>query len=699
MSRASKRLDVVWAFGDDGPEMAKIWYKHTYGPDQTARYDAEIHTMRGVDLSMFKRNVQDVYNQFLQRNPGVSPEEIVHPHAARIVRHAGNFHAFLNNNDLGEKWTKAWYEKGLSRFNDSDFAAGDLQGPIKAFYNKYFYAERRDGRRWVRMARAPASGLSELATAYQNSTNRREFLRSHAVRVDKDAFERQAIPKFPRTAKAEYRWVLEGEPTATVGREAGASKARHLAREFRRKELRDEYDRAYRRGGTNLYSDITSLYAFKVSTYLTKAFRFAPSIGVAISDDYLDSDVGAYPRARDDVYRSGNQMFMKHPVSGQAQDINDYLEELARAGPDANNCYNTNKVRGRKCQNYINNCLVQDNVNVFADDNCVRVYNKPELFQNLTAEHVRGTHPEMALRILYNLRFEAKEVYDSVAKRNLLKVEDYDGWAKRLMSGDLRDRDGRKLPTGPGGSDHGSATAIHGNPALKSYLQKLTEHINANPAILNQDYSGATASAVSSLYTSTHEYGLKPKINFAIPKRVDLSDVVARLRFANNRIRLGFNNRMGPFGLLLTSSQVGGRLLKNTLLDQFKSHCSSAKTLRQIYDAHVETLKRQRKDLASSTSQKINALFAQLERSETKLMNVINYIEKYSALVGDKGDVSQKTVGFDALKDAVDKANYLIDKKERRELNIVSILDSILTHIRKDDPSKVVGTVPLPGRL
>lgn len=108
-------------------------------------------------------------------------------------------------------------------------------------------------------------------------------------------------------------------------------------------------------------------------------------------------------------------------------------------------------------------------------EKCISEYDNKG-FDNQSKKEIENIHPLVALRILQKFGFKQKEIYDSVAKKNLLKIETVDDWFDNFMKKQFTESQMKNILE----SDR--------NKYVINYLNKLVHHVNSNPSLLNDGH-------------------------------------------------------------------------------------------------------------------------------------------------------------------------------------------------------------------
>ncbi len=330
-----------------------------------------------------------------------------------------------------------------------------------------------------------------------------------------------------------------------------------------------------------------------------------------------------------------------------------------------NNCMTTavKDADGLTCTNYINDCLTGRNIDACRD------YFNSENFWDATQEEVQNMLPSIAVDTLSKFGFGQSMVYDETAKRELLKVDSVQSWLAGLDSVT---------------NDAATKQSIRNNTKLKGYLENLVTLVNRNPAILNQNYTGASNESRPwnpnrFSYTQLSKFGLKARHPVPITSQRDVEFVASAINREN--IRLGLRLGVPLFGLPVTVNLVGGgNMVQETAVDKLNDTDKYTSTLfKNMFEYYTDKLKTNNKDISSKDRAKINELIKDLGKKEKQLYEVMGFIEKYSILVSLFGnEQSEQVVSVDDMQKAVNARKSIFTKKVKRENDLVSVLRTLV---------------------
>ena len=143
-------------------------------------------------------------------------------------------------------------------------------------------------------------------------------------------------------------------------------------------------------------------------------------------------------------------------------------------------CYSTglNFENENNCELYMAECLLSKDPNDVT--HCINFWKHRDIFQ-VTKDEILKMHPTVARATLAKFGFREHLVYDPIAKRNIKKIESVEHWIKDQLNKKFKNKviDGKSV-----------AETIQENDILLNYLRMLTEYVNSNPKILNENIYG-----------------------------------------------------------------------------------------------------------------------------------------------------------------------------------------------------------------
>ena len=162
-----------------------------------------------------------------------------------------------------------------------------------------------------------------------------------------------------------------------------------------------------------------------------------------------------------------------------------------------NKCYGTGVNAGDadKCNEYVLNCLVKNDAAGLEE--CLKKFSGDKDFFKVAEKEILSIHPLLAYRTLQRFGFRSRN-----GEGGLKEVEDVYSWLDGVVK--------EKIATGGNTKDYWDT--IQKNQTLVDYLNLVSQYVNANPGILNQQYEGAPISMKVRQSDYAKRLGLKPRI-------------------------------------------------------------------------------------------------------------------------------------------------------------------------------------------
>jgi hypothetical protein len=372
------------------------------------------------------------------------------------------------------------------------------------------------------------------------------------------------------------------------------------------------------------------------------------------------------------------------------------------------NCY-TSHFKG-DCENYMTKCVLADNQEEDLKT-CIQ-FLKRENFSDTLKEEVNNMHPYMVFKTLKKLGFKSKIVSDDpfTNGRSIKKVQSYGEWISDIERNNKSNLDSSEIQQLK-------------NSVLKTYLTYLTDFMNSNPKILNNDYDGPTMEKAGEQVGPTYSMGLKiPQRKEILRKDVKANESMTRLEqnlLQLKKIKLGF----GKHGLSIRSSglvptavplmlggdggvkfmyangmQNGGGL-KFNFSDFSRKH--GAYALMEIFNELKAQLKMRNKKLTEKSQQRIYNNLEKFKRLEQNVLKSLEYIRLATEILDafkGTGKVTEDIFSEATLQKFVENNKYLTEKYQKAELDLYSILSALVkaqTGQEPDVTQRSGETVPL----
>lgn len=317
-------------------------------------------------------------------------------------------------------------------------------------------------------------------------------------------------------------------------------------------------------------------------------------------------------------------------------------------------CNDVGYKNAESCTTYLTNCIFKNKEN---DINKCKNYMLQSNYWNNIKSEIEHLNPELAQLTLERFGFKIINEYDDNAKQHLNKFQTYTTWLTNLHTISL-DSNNELSPE--------EYTQISDNIQLKGYLNLLVNKINSNPSILNTNYicktnnNGYNRNQFND--TQLFAYGLK-SIDPMRYSRINIKRINTHVNdqtkyFLNLVDRVLINHplitNIPPTSYILYNNNMqGGHNLSPSILSEFNP---SHEIISDIFNGLNNHLKSQNKQIHPTDLKEINNLLENLSKSETKLVKVISYLEKYfEAISLYKNYDSNNVLSIDHIRTFSDK--------------------------------------------
>lgn len=313
--------------------------------------------------------------------------------------------------------------------------------------------------------------------------------------------------------------------------------------------------------------------------------------------------------------------------------------------------------------------------------NCA-TFNPNKDFVNEMQKELKNMHPMVANRILQKFGFEVCEKYDSQAKMILKKICDFSHWQKKIVPRYFKEESSRNF------------LLLNGD--LLKYLKHIVEFVNANPSILNPDYTGK----------SDERLGITPTPSIAkllkIPKYTRPTPTSASRRLVDSYLikgaseapvlRTPFGEFSGISNMFSITRQAGGGAERADYYVNNKRHGSTL--LASLLNAAFNDLNANGKTIHPDDRVKIGKMVETMKTLEEKLVKTLRYIEEYRTLIEIQKDFDREIISEASLKNLVNKYNSIYSKLNSTDLAAMKIYHSVQKLLANEDIDDFEEIVP-----
>jgi hypothetical protein len=311
-------------------------------------------------------------------------------------------------------------------------------------------------------------------------------------------------------------------------------------------------------------------------------------------------------------------------------------------------------------------------------------------------------HPIIAYRTLQNFGFKAKTTYDAVAGQQLIKVQSVADWLKNLKENNPTGVDVDKI--------------ANENEKIMHYLKHVVAFVNANPSILNKNYSGATTESAGKTQVTDYAkaLGIAARIE---PKGTAESSYSMRIFGKNFKLYADqgpvnpFSSARGhpystPFGLSITPDlpmvgmQAGGGIgsatdfLLRRYTGQTRQQAVGGELIQGIITSLLNELGNRGKTLSAKDKENIKKRVDQLIKSEVEMLRLVAYIEEYNKLLDATKDYSTATISENDLRRYVEKHGSLGQRQVKQEQYLLDVVNKIQKQLSEETGGSDLSDLP-----
>jgi hypothetical protein len=386
---------------------------------------------------------------------------------------------------------------------------------------------------------------------------------------------------------------------------------------------------------------------------------------------------------------------MVRTVNGVKVELGAEDDETNKTIKQSHYCYSTHvNNTGENCRRFIFECLLSQDASSL--DKCLKDLKLVPDFFKVATNDIKTLHPVLALRILQQFGFHKYQEYDEIAGMQLWKVECVSHWLKTYMQSKFTSQEIRDMITQDG--------QYH----ILSYLDLISQFVNANPAILNKNYSGSSEEARGKLKPST--YGKQLGLEFEIikqPSTFILSDI-RRLKGHLQQLRAtrtlpfaairGTRGVFTPFGRQLTPGvsflQLGGGPKCESIIRKLNDggQASGYQVIEAYMNAVLKEFENRNKQLDQNDLANIKNNIEKYRELEFLLLQSLCYIDEFNTLSDMLQDYKTDVLTEDNLKKMVNRlsnVNTKIHSTEGQLLNIISKIQDVLGDDNSGNQSEV----------
>jgi len=388
--------------------------------------------------------------------------------------------------------------------------------------------------------------------------------------------------------------------------------------------------------------------------------------------------------------RRGNKLFkvnkdnLGQPESPEPYDLS--LPDVIKKISNDPNCYGTGVKTlndKQKCDKFFFECLLNKNT-ADAQVALKELLESEKGFFKASVDEIKNFHPMLALQALKRFGFKLYDVFDATAGQQLSKVQSVNYWLTHNLRSKFNDEELRRL-------------IRKDTSNILQYLELLSQYINANPAILNNSYTGPSNESVGEL-PELPAYAKSLKLNYERPIsgkdniKYDLYKFKGHMKLFNNRPFM-FNNSTysTPFGSYLFPQpvvQVGGNKCENVI--RFLNNggnLTSASYIHTFWQALQKNLANRNKSLDKKDKEIIEKKIRNQMALEKDILRTLCYIDSFNYIKDSLQDYKTSFNTVETITKFVNSYEAMTNKKSSIELSLFEILSKLQNAIDSTDES------------
>lgn len=371
---------------------------------------------------------------------------------------------------------------------------------------------------------------------------------------------------------------------------------------------------------------------------------------------------------------SGNLLMEEPGKAGLSVMGDEYFNQVSNV---QDNCYNTG-VPGGQCNKFMFECLLSNESET--TKKCIDSLMASDDFFGEARADIKNLHPILALRILQQFGFRKYQEYDHVASMPLYKVECVNSWMKHYLAKNVS-ADQIKAMISDDRSAH-----------LLKYLGLVVQFVNANPAILNKNYTGSSNEAKGLFIPNQflQSLGFDEKFTERTDKTTYIKDI-GRLRshlqynawWRPSQKMLGYPPFLGsgnytPGYPMLQGGGGGGATCAHVHALRNSGQSLGSDLIKGLLEKVLREFMGRGKKLDSTDEQNMKGRIEKIKGLENQLIETLCYIDEYNGLMAAYGDNTNQTVSEAELKKLLGRADVILGKQQHYYGNVLDDLTRIV---------------------
>ena len=331
------------------------------------------------------------------------------------------------------------------------------------------------------------------------------------------------------------------------------------------------------------------------------------------------------------------------------------------------------------CHKYLEECLNGNGI-----DKCRDFMKNKKFWGNVDGSaktELKGMLPATALATLEKFGFRQVNVFDSVAKRTIFKVETVSSWLENLS----------KTIT-----DATEYNAIKGNENLIKYLTLLEVKINASPEILNKGITSSDGTLSFNPNKFSGQYAAQVGIRAKIP----IASVVGPYkRFSNTLTTYGITGSNIVSPKFIVPIRVGGVMhggsVSNYALNLDQNYKFASTEFENQYKSFKNALNSAGKTIDPVDDKALTDLLESFKKSEKKIVISLKLIEKYIQLMDVfKNNDPRGVLTLSNLDLLLSTNKTQVEKGSKKQESLISALTTLSSVVENAVNVARPGSVP-----
>jgi hypothetical protein len=410
-------------------------------------------------------------------------------------------------------------------------------------------------------------------------------------------------------------------------------------------------------------------FSYKIDEYLARRIlQDQATANVSVGSTFLTDLDSKLAEPTHEFYRKPEDLSkLWTKENGVEVEVDRNSQRMRDVTKNPANCYghSVNNDGNETCHKYLEECLNGNGI-----DKCRDFMKNPRFWGNKDGSaktEVNGMLPATALATLEKFGFRQVSVFDTIAKRNIYKVETVSSWlevlSKRIAEPDY--------------------SSIKGNENLIKYLTLLEVKINASPEILNKGITSSDGTQSFNPNKFAGQFASQAGIKAKLPT-TSIAGLHKRLTHTLNTSGIiGLPKFVIPIALNMRggNDMVGGDVsdyVSNMLLDDNKDTKFVAFEYENMYNSYKNALKGMNKTIDPVDDKELQKLITSFKNTEKKAFVSLRLIKKYMELMDIfKYNDPNQVLTLSNLDLLVSTNKSQLDKGVKKQENLTNALNTL----------------------